>query len=76
MKIRSHALVVATILAATPVTANAQTAVNSTDPVYTEQEDDDEFPLGLLGLLGLAGLLGLKRKDDQNGNRGGTTDRR
>ena len=29
-----------------------------------EQDDDDDFPWGLLGLLGLAGLLGLKRRDD------------
>lgn len=29
------------------------------------QEDDDEFPWGLLGLLGLAGLLGLSRRDDR-----------
>ena len=27
------------------------------------QEDDDDFPWGLLGLLGLAGLLGRKRND-------------
>lgn len=38
----------------------------ATDPMTmntTEQEDDDDFPWGLLGLLGLAGLLGLKRRD-------------
>ena len=27
------------------------------------EEDDEDFPWGLLGLLGLAGLLGLKRDD-------------
>jgi MYXO-CTERM domain-containing protein len=30
-----------------------------------QQENDDEFPWGLLGLLGLAGLAGLKRRDDR-----------
>ena len=73
MKIRSHALVLATLLATTPVAAVAQSAVNTADPVYTQQEDDD-FPWGLLGLLGLAGLLGLKRRDDDRVNR--TSDRR
>ena len=38
------------------------TTVTNTQPV--EQDDDDDFPWGLLGLLGLAGLLGLKRRDD------------
>ena len=28
-----------------------------------QQEDDDDFPWGLLGLLGLAGLLGLKKRE-------------
>ncbi len=36
--------------------------MNTTEP----QEDDDDFPWGLLGLLGLAGLLGLKRRDDRD----------
>lgn len=76
MKMRSYALVLATLLATTPVAAAAQSTVNTTDPVYTEREDDDEFPWGLLGLLGLAGLLGLKRRDDDRVNRTGTTDRR
>lgn len=30
------------------------------------EENDDDFPWGLLGLLGLAGLLGLNRKDDRD----------
>ena len=76
MKFRSHALLVATLLAATPVAVSAQIASNTTDPVYAQQEDDDDFPWGLLGLLGLAGLLGLKRRDDDRINRTGTTDRR
>jgi hypothetical protein len=29
----------------------------------TDNERDDDFPIGLLGLAGLAGLLGLKRKE-------------
>ena len=62
MKIRSHALVLAALLATTPVAVVAQSMVNTADPVYTQQEDDDGFPWGLLGLLGLAGLLRLKRR--------------
>ena len=39
------------------------------DPAMTAapvEEDDDDFPWGLLGLLGLAGLMGLNRdrRDD------------
>jgi hypothetical protein len=30
------------------------------------EENDNDFPWGLLGLLGLAGLLGLKKKDDKD----------
>ena len=33
------------------------------EPVQRE-EDDRDFPWGLLGLLGLAGLLGLKKRDN------------
>ena len=40
------------------------TMMTNTQPV--EQEDDDDFPWGLLGLLGLAGLLGLKKRDDRD----------
>lgn len=36
----------------------------TTPPVGPTEEDDNDFPWGLLGLLGLAGLLGLKRRDD------------
>jgi MYXO-CTERM domain-containing protein len=36
--------------------------MTNTQPV--DQDDDDDFPWGLLGLLGLAGLLGLKRRDE------------
>ncbi len=50
----------------TPAAAFAQDEANNTsDTRYanTQQEDDNEFPWGLLGLLGLAGLLGRKRKE-------------
>jgi hypothetical protein len=56
-------------LAAAAVTtclfAGAPAAAQATaDPAaYPAQEEDDEFPWGLLGLLGLAGLAGLKRRD-------------
>jgi MYXO-CTERM domain-containing protein len=47
--------------------AVAQTADPATDPAMTNpvpvENNDDDFPWGLLGLLGLAGLLGLKRRD-------------
>ena len=57
------------------VTANDTVAADSyntssTAPydngVTTADRDDDDhdFPWGLLGLLGLGGLLGLKRRDD------------
>ncbi len=60
--VASGALAVA-IIAAAPVSAQ-----ETTDPAAfpVQQEEDDEFPLGLLGLLGLAGLLGLKRRDDRD----------
>lgn len=31
-----------------------------------QQNDDDDFPWGLLGLLGLAGLAGLKKREDHH----------
>lgn len=75
MKFTSKALAVA--LAATLATpAAAQTPVDlSTDPAIAApvEDDDDDFPLGLLGLLGLAGLLGLKKRDrDDDVRRTGT----
>jgi hypothetical protein len=42
-------------------------ALNDTTTTYApppEQEEDKDFPWGLLGLLGLAGLLGRKKNDD------------
>jgi hypothetical protein len=40
----------------------------ATDPalaVPPEQDEDNDFPWGLLGLLGLAGLIPRKRRDDR-----------
>ena len=68
MKSRSFTIIAAAILAgsATPgIAQGANTAGATADPYATPapQDDDDDFPWGLLGLLGLAGLLGLKRRD-------------
>jgi MYXO-CTERM domain-containing protein len=69
MKLTSKALTVA--LAATLGTpAAAQTVDPAADPALvnpapvSDDEDDDDFPWGLLGLLGLAGLIPRKRRDD------------
>ena len=76
MKIRPHALLIATVLVASPVAVSAQTPANTvSDSTYAPEERDD-FPWGLLGILGLAGLLGMKRRDDDRVNRTGATDRR
>jgi hypothetical protein len=57
----------AAALALSPAAALAQNdaTVGTTDTTYAApvQDDDDDFPWGLLGLLGLAGLLGLKKKE-------------
>lgn len=49
------------------------------DPYATTapQEEDNDFPWGLLGLLGLAGLLGRKRDNDnvRTGTGSGTNNR-
>ena len=55
----SLALAVPATLAAQATTDDA--TVTTTTPV---QDDDNDFPWGLLGLLGLAGLLGRKRNDN------------
>lgn len=59
---------IAAALTLTPAAALAQNdaAVGTTDTTYAQpvqQEEDDDFPWGLLGLLGLAGLLGLKKRE-------------
>jgi len=51
-------------------TLNGSASTTGTDPLLNEtpapvrEDDDNDFPWGLLGLLGLAGLLGRKKKDD------------
>jgi MYXO-CTERM domain-containing protein len=61
--------IAALALGSLPALAAAQATTVGTDPnlaaVQPIQEDDDDFPWGLLGLIGLAGLLGRKR-DDRN----------
>jgi len=61
-----HAAIVAA-LTLSPAAALAQNDTTGTtaDTAYAApvQEDDDDFPWGLLGLLGLAGLLGLKKRE-------------
>ena len=70
--------IAAIVLAGTAVPALAQNAASSTaDPYGTStpvQDDDDDFPWGLLGLLGLAGLLGRKRDRDDVRRTGTGTD--
>lgn len=66
MKFTPHAILAATAIAvAVPTAASAQDTLNGTDTVTTApvQDDDNDFPWGLLGLLGLAGLLGRKKND-------------
>lgn len=67
MNVRSQAFLTAVLLTMVPVPASAQPTANTLDPAATtvpQDQDEDDFPWGLLGLLGLAGLLGLKRRDD------------
>ena len=62
---KALAVAVAAITLTTPVAA--QTAADPTlaDPApVAVDDDDDDFPWGLLGLLGLAGLIPRKRRDD------------
>lgn len=63
---------VALAVTATPGLAQGTGDTGTTYP--TTQENDDDFPWGLLGLLGLAGLLGLKGRD-RDDNRVDTTRR-
>lgn len=65
---RTHfkaALVAAAALALTPAAAFAQDTADTANTQYDTraQEEDNDFPWGLLGLLGLAGLLGRKRQE-------------
>lgn len=47
----------------TPALAQVDTTTTDATAMPVE-DDDDDFPWGLLGLIGLAGLLGRKRRDD------------
>ncbi len=61
---RYSIILLAAAAIAAPLPAFAQVPETEERRVAVEQEDDDsEFPIGLLGLLGLAGLLGLRRKE-------------
>ena len=62
---RKTTLILAAALLAAPAPLLAQdTTLDATGTAETDREDDDrDFPWGLLGLLGLAGLLGRKRND-------------
>jgi len=51
------------MLGATAANAAAPTTASEPGSGYAPQDENDEFPWGLLGLLGLAGLLGMKRED-------------
>lgn len=69
MNLIKHTIFAAAALAvAVPATATTAGAVTTIDPVTSmpvpRDDDDRDFPWGLLGLLGLAGLLGRKKHDD------------
>ena len=58
----ARSIVLATALTAVAGSAVAQTPNDTAaDTAVVVDNDDNEFPWGLLGLLGLAGLLGRKR---------------
>ena len=61
------AILAAALTVMAPAAAFAQdNGTGTSDTGYTnraQDNDDDDFPWGLLGLLGLAGLLGLKKKE-------------
>ena len=63
-----HALLAGAGLLMLPVPAMAQDTTTTVDNYSTQpverEDDDDDFPWGLLGLAGLAGLLGRKKHDD------------
>jgi hypothetical protein len=64
-KVTTRAAIAAAILTLSPAVAIAQNEIDNTTEVTTVQreEEDNDFPWGLLGLLGLAGLLGRKKND-------------
>jgi len=47
----------------TTVTNTYDADTDTRRTTVTREDDDSDFPWGLLGLLGLAGLLGHKRRD-------------
>ena len=52
------------VAAISPAAVLAQPLENSAaEYAVPADDDDDDFPWGLLGLLGLAGLLGRKHKE-------------
>ena len=63
MKLKTPLIVAAALAVSVPTVAQATTATGDPAVVDTREDDDDDFPWGLLGLLGLAGLLGRKRDD-------------
>ncbi len=75
MKIRVLTAAAALALAGGAFPAMAQDATTTGADPYANaapQEDDDDFPWGLLGLLGLAGLMGRKRDNNDDVRRTGT----
>ena len=74
MKTKVLTAVAAIALAGGAYPALAQDTGTATGDGYasTTQEDDNDFPWGLLGLLGLAGLLGRKRDRADHVTRTGT----
>jgi len=72
-KLSPHPILAAAAIAvAIPSAATAQDTMNATDMGATApmaDDEDEDFPWGLLGLLGLAGLLGRKRDNDVRTNR-------
>jgi len=81
MKLTRRLSLAATALAiAVPTAAAAQDTLNAADTITTSplshDDNDRDFPWGLLGLLGLAGLLGRKRGSDVHLNRTDGVNRR
>ena len=85
MRIKSMATIAAATLALIAGPAYAQgtaTGTTTTDPALStpltqdREEDDNDFPWGLLGLVGLAGLLGRNKRDHDDVRTGTTTNNR
>lgn len=63
MRRKPLAVIAAAVFAVSaPAALLAQDAADN-GVTYTEEEEDNDFPWGLLGLLGLAGLIPRKRPD-------------